>query len=299
MTIKIIFNPYSARWTSLKRQSEMIAALEAANIDFDISTTEKPGHGIEQTKKAIKEGFKTIIAAGGDGTIQEVLNGIMKSSYALTLPTLGFIPLGTANDLIANLKLPTDINKAVKIISSGKTRLIDICQVNEHYFLNNAGLGLEPYITTVQERIKYPRGIPRYLLATIIGIAHNPQWEVEIKWDDGEYTGPVTMISVGNGARTGGLFYTVPNAYPFDGKLTFVYGSIQSRLEILKTLFMVMKPKEGNYTEHPAVNQIHCTWVKVHINPGTPAHSDGELFSKNINQLQYKIHPKALPIIIE
>jgi diacylglycerol kinase (ATP) len=195
--------------------------------------------------------------------------------------------------------MPTDLNKAAEIITAGKTKLIDICQVNDHYFINNAGLGLEPYITTVQERIKYPRGIPRYLLATLIGIAHNPQWEAKIKWDDGEYKGPATMISVGNGARTGGIFYTVPNANPFDGKLTFVYGAIQSRIEILKALLMVMKPAEGNYTEHPSVNQIHCTWLEVHMNTGTPAHSDGELFSRDIQKLHYRIHPNTLPIITE
>jgi len=283
----------------MKQQSKMITAFKAANIEFDLAITEEPGHAIELANIASQEGFDTIVAAGGDGTIQEVVNGIMKNKKANSLPKFGIIPLGTANDLIANLGMPTDLTKSAEIIASGKTKLIDICQVNDHYFINNAGLGLEPYITTVQERIKYPRGIPRYLLATMIGIAHNPQWEAEIKWDNGEYKGPITMISVGNGAKTGGLFYTVPSANPFDGKLTFVYGAIQSRQEILKALLMVMKPEEGNYTEHPAVNQVHCTWLEVQMNPGTPAHSDGELFSRDIKKISYKIHPALLPIIIQ
>jgi diacylglycerol kinase (ATP) len=298
MTIKVIHNPYSARWTSLKHQTELISALQATGMDIDLSITEKAGDGITLAEKATKEGFEAIVAAGGDGTIQEVINGILKNGIQRNLPNLGIMPLGTANDLIANLGMPTNLKEAAETIAEGKTKKIDICQVNEHYFINNAGLGLEPFITTVQEKIKYPRGIPRYLLATLISIYKNPQWEAEIKWDDGEYKGPTTMISIGNGPRTGGLFYTVPDADPFDGKLTFVHGAIQSRFEILKTLLMVMKSGDGNYTEHPAVHQYHCSWMEANFRPGTPAHSDGELFSKDIHQLKYKIHPAALPILI-
>jgi diacylglycerol kinase (ATP) len=298
MTIKLIHNPYSARWTSLKRQSQLISALQVAGIDYDLSVSDKPGDGISLANKATQEGFKTIIAAGGDGTIQEVINGILKKGIHPNLPKLGIMPMGTANDLMANLGMPTDLIKAAEIIAGGHTNQIDICQVNDRYFINNAGLGLEPYITTEQARIKYPRGILRYLLATFISIYQNPQWEAEIKWDDGERSGPTTMISIGNGPRTGGLFYTVPGADPFDGKLTFAHGAIQSRFEILKALLMVMKLDSGNYTEHPAVNQYHCTWMEVRIEPGTPAHSDGEIFSRDIRQLRYQIHPAALPILI-
>jgi diacylglycerol kinase (ATP) len=220
-------------------------------------------------------------------------NGIQKDA-----PKFGVMPMGTANDLMANLGMPSNLKEAAEIIARGTTKNIDICQVKGHYFINNAGLGLEPYITTVQEKIKRLRGILRYLVATLISISHNPQWEAEIKWDDGEYKGATTIVSIGNGPRTGGLFYTVPSANPFDGKLTFVHGAIQSRFEILKTLLMVMKSGEGNYTEHPAVYQYDCTWMDIKLSPGTPAHSDGEIFSRDIRQLRYKIHPAAIPILI-
>jgi diacylglycerol kinase (ATP) len=299
MKIKVIHNPYSARWTSLKRQPELLSALHTARLDYDLSISEKPGDGIILAEKATLEGGETIVAAGGDGTIQEVINGILKAGIHPNLPKLGIMPMGTANDLMANLGMPTDLTKAAEIIARGHTRQIDICQVNDRYFINNAGLGLEPYITTVQARIKYPRGILRYLLATLISIYQNPQWEAEIKWDEGEHAGPTTMISIGNGPRTGGLFYTVPGAVPFDGKLTFVHGTIQSRFDILKALLMVMKSEDGNYTEHPAVNQYYCTWMEVRIEPGSPAHSDGEIFSRDIRKIRYQIHPAALPILIK
>jgi diacylglycerol kinase (ATP) len=222
----------------------------------------------------------------------------MRGAKKDAIPNLGVLPLGTANDLVHNLNLPLDLPGAAKVIAEGKTRKIDVCQVNDRYFINNAGLGLEPYTTTVQEKMKRVQGNLRYILATLLSIMKNPQWEGKLAWDDGKYEGPVTMVSIGNCALTGGVFYTVPHAQPFDGKLTFVYGNIQSRLKILQVLPRTMKPGEGNYVEHPAVHEHECTWLKVKLNPGTPAHTDGELFAYDIQELEYKVHPAKLPILI-
>ena len=129
-------------------------------------------------------------------------------------------------------------------------------------------------------------------LATLFSILKNPQWRMRLEWDDGEYEGPVTLVSISNGPVTGGIFYTVPHADPFDGKLSFVYGHIGSRLKILQVLPKIMNPDEGNYTEHPSVHEHHSTWLKVHIENGSPAHTDGELFALNIQDAEYRIHPR-------
>jgi diacylglycerol kinase (ATP) len=126
----------------------------------------------------------------------------------------------------------------------------------------------------------------------------NPQWTIKLEWDDGRYNGPVTLVSVGNSPLTGGLFYTVPDADAFDGKLSFVYGYISTRLRLLTALPMLMKPKEGNITEHPACHQVHATWLKVQITPGSPSHTDGEIFATDIQVLEYKVIPACLPIML-
>ena len=120
-----------------------------------------------------------------------------------------------------------------------------------------------------------------------------------LTWDDGEYHGPCTMISVGNNPRTGGVFYTVPHASPFDGKLSFVHAYVPTRREILSVLPRLMKPEEGNYTEHPDVHEIHCTWIKIHTEPTTPVHSDGEIIDYAAQEIEYKIHPGRLNILID
>ena len=297
MKTKIILNPYSARWRARKRKQEVETALQAAGISYELALTDKPGHAIHLAAEAISQGFDNIVAAGGDGTISEVVNGMMQGSRNAELPNLGILPLGTANDLVVNLGLPIDLSEAAHIISSGVTKKLDLCQVNERYFLNNAGLGLESYISTIQNNMKGVQGIARYLLATLVGIMRNPQWDMKLEWDDGSYEGPVTLISIGNAPLTGGVFYTVPHADPFDGQLSAIFGHIPTRVKILMALPKILRKEKGNITEHPAVERINCTWLRVSTFPDTPAHADGEIFETAINLLEYKILPAHLPIL--
>ena len=298
MKTKIILNPYSARWRAGKRKQEVETALQTAGVSYELAVTDKPGHAIDLAAEAISQGFDNIVAAGGDGTISEVVNGMMQGSEHAELPNLGILPLGTANDLVVNLGLPTDLSEAAHIISSGVTKKLDLCQVNERYFLNNAGLGLESYISTIQYNMKGVQGITRYLLATLVGIMRNPQWDMKLEWDDGSYEGPVTLISIGNAPLTGGVFYTVPHADPFDGQLSAIFGHIPTRVKILMALPKILRKDKGNITEHPAVEGIDCTWLRVSTNPATPAHADGEIFETAINLLEYKILPAHLPILM-
>ena len=141
-------------------------------------------------------------------------------------------------------------------------------------------------------------GILRYLLATVITIFRNPQWEMEITWDDGQYSGPVTLVSVGNNPRTGGIFYTVPSATPFDGKLSFVYGHVPTRSAIFRLLPKIMKSGQGNYTEHPSVHEHHCSWLKINTKPETPVHADGEVFLDAANTINYRVHPGKISMLL-
>lgn len=297
MTAKLILNPFSSRWRAGKRQEEVEQALNTVGIKYDLSITERHEHGIALAKEATTQGYKTIIAAGGDGTISEVVNGIMQSGINTNKPALGIMPLGTANDLVVNLGMEIELTHAAELISSGLTKNLDVCQVNQRYFVNNAGLGLESYVSTLQNRMTKVHGILRYLIAVFIGISHNPQWIMKIEWDDGEFDGPVTLISIGNGALTGGIFYTVPHADPFDGKLSVTFGSIPTRIGIMAALPKITRKEKGNITEHPSVEKIDCTWLRVTTSPATPAHADGEVFETEISSLEYKIHPSELPII--
>ena len=310
MTAKIILNPYAGRWKGLQKRGEVEEAMKSLGMDFDLVMTESPHHGTDLAYQAVKNGFSPIISAGGDGSYSEVMNGIVLAAQeSQTEPApLGLLPLGTANDLMVNLHLPTDILGASKVIAAGQIRRIDLGEViawdisgknqKKRYFANNSAIGLEPNVTLIQQRISWLRGSIRYLLATLIGVAKNPQWKIHLEWNSGDYTGPVTLVTVGNNPLTGGVFYMAPHADPYDGILDCVYGFIPSRIQILQVLPRTMKSGAGNYVDHPSVHEIKVSWVKIHTDPPTPLHADGEIQFESTQDIEYHILPDYLPILM-
>jgi len=298
MTTKIILNPYAGRWLAQAKKDELEEALKDAGLEYEFEVTSGPGNAIELARQAVSQGFNPIIAAGGDGTYSEVVNGIASANGNDGSITFGVIPLGSANDLVDNLNLPKDIPAAVQVIADGHTRMIDLCQVNDRYFDNNAAIGLEPYITLIQQRLKRLKGSFRYMTATLLGVKDKPQWNMSLEWEDGSYDGPVTLVTVGNSPRTGGVFYMTPHADPFDGLLTFVHGFMPTRRKILTLLPRTMNPGEGSYVEHPDIHEISSPWLKVSSEQPTPAHADGEIFSEQIHDLEYRVIPQSLPILM-
>ncbi len=300
MTAKVILNPYSNRWKARARWPEAEAALKAAGVDFELVVSERPGHIVELSEQAVRQGFSPIIAAGGDGTIGEVVNGMAHAanSEKELLGPLGILPLGTANDLVYNLGLPLELQASAQVIKAGSTKRMDVGKVNDRYFANNSAAGLEPYVTTKQVKITWISGILRYLVAAVWAIMERPKWGASIKWDDGEYNGPISLVTIGNGARSGGVFYMIPHADPFDGQLTFVYGFRPTRLAMLSTLPRAMKPDVGSYVEVDGIHEQKATWIKIHLENSSPAHTDGEIFSNAIQDLEYSIFPARLQILM-
>jgi diacylglycerol kinase (ATP) len=310
MTAKIILNPYAGRWKGLQKRDEIEKAIKSVGMEFELVMTEAPNHGAELAYQAAKNGFTPVISAGGDGSVSEVMNGIVAAAQdTQTEPVpLGVLPLGTANDLVVNLGLPPDLPGAAKVIASGYTRRIDLGEVTawdvlkntvkKRYFDNNSAIGLEPSITLIQQRISLLRGSIRYIVAALIGVVKNPQWRMHLQWEGGEYSGPATLVTAGNNPLTGGVFYMAPHADPFDGKLNCVYGYMPSRLQILRLLPRTMKAGVGNYIEHPAIHEINVSWLKIHTDQPTPLHADGEIQFEATQDIEYRTLPDYLPVLM-
>jgi diacylglycerol kinase (ATP) len=299
MTAKVILNPYANRWNAKDRWPQAEAALKAAGVEISLAVSEYPHHIIDLAEQAAREGFSPLIAAGGDGTIGEVVNGMARAAKSdlVELGPLGIIPLGSANDMATSLGIPIDLPAAARAISRGDFKRMDIGQVNGYYFANNSAMGLEPYITLIQQKIGWIKGVARYLVAAMRGILDGPRWQVRLEWDDGRYEGLASLVTVGNGPRTGG-FYMTPHADPFDGKLAFVHAFRRSRLELLRMLPKTMKPGPGSYIHEPGVFAGQMTWLKIQVETPTPAHVDGEIFSETARELEYRIQQGRLQILL-
>jgi len=310
MPAKVILNPYAGRWKALRLRDVLENELKNAGVEFDLVQTEAPRHGIELAYQATMAGYSPIISAGGDGSISEVVNGITQASQlqGTVPPPVGLLPLGTANDLMVNLKLPLDLTQAARIIAAGNVRKIDLGKATAwdaegntsqvRYFDNNSAIGLEPSVTLIQQQIKWLRGTLRYLLATLIAIIRNPQWTMHLQWENGEYHGPSTLVTAGNNPLTGGLFYMAPHADPFDGLLSFVFGSMPTRRKILQLLPRTMKPGPGNYVEHPDIHEVNTNWLSITTEQATPIHADGEIMFERTKRIEYQILADYLPVLM-
>jgi len=300
MTAKVILNPYSNRWNSQARWPQAEAALRVAGLNFEVAISEKKGAVMGLAEQAARAGFSPIIAAGGDGTIGEVVNGMANAAGSMekAIGPLGILPLGSANDLVVNLGLPKDLNEAAKVIAAGKTDLIDVCKCNDRFFVNNSAAGLEPYSTTKQEKIHWIKGMGRYLIAAVQAIMDKPEWNAKIEWDGGSFSGPLSLVSVGNTRLTGGVFYMSPHADPRDGKLTCSYGYRGTRLGLFQALPRTMKPDKGSFLEMDGMYEQHCTRLTIELDTPSPAHTDGELFPEWISLFKYEIFHKKLQIIL-
>ena len=299
MTAKVILNPYSNRWNSQKRWAEAEAALKSAGVDFELVVSEHKGQIVELAEQAVRDKFSPIIVAGGDGSIGDAANGLARAAKSNNgvLGPLGIMPTGSANDIVFALGLPTDLIEAAKVIAAGKTRAMDLGKLNDHYFVNNSAAGLEPYVGTKHEKIRRIKGMTRYRVAAVQAIMDKPEWNAILKWDGGEYSGKVTLVSIGNGKRTGGFFMT-PHADPFDGKLTLAYGYRATRLGMFLALPRAFNEDKGSYVEMEGMFEVHATRISIHLDKPSPAHTDGEQFPEWIQDFEYEIYPGRLNIIL-
>jgi diacylglycerol kinase (ATP) len=294
MSDLVILNPYSNRWQARAQRPELEAALRNANLPYELVETEGPGHATVLAEKAARSGAERVIVAGGDGTIGEVVNGLYRADPEAEMPALSVIPLGTANDLVVNLGLARTIPEAVLALKAGNPRTIDLGKVNDWVYANNSAVGLEPVVTLYNIRMTKLRGVIRYLVAALRAIASGPEWNMSLSWDDGQYDGPISLVSVGNCPITGGLFHMAPAADPTDGKLTFVYGYAPSRM---KMLTLLPRAISGAYVNDPVIHQHHTTRLEIHATPGTPLQADGEIRGETNTHLVYEILPARLTII--
>ncbi len=294
MSALVILNPYSARWKARARIPEVEAALKAAGLDYQLQVTDGPNHATELARQGVRDGYTPIIAAGGDGTIGEVLNGMLSQGNPRPAGPLGIMPLGTANDFVNNLGLPLELPSAAQTIAAGHTRLVDVGSVNDWVFANNSAIGLEPVVTLINIQMTRTKGVIRYLIAALRAIWRKPQWKMALEWDDGRYQGPVSLVSVGNCAVTGGLFRMTPAADPSDGKLTFIHGYAPTRLGLLRLL---PKAIQGVHVNDPAVQQYHCTELRIHCESPSPMHADGEIRLEAEQDFVYRVLPASLKVL--
>jgi diacylglycerol kinase (ATP) len=289
--ICVIFNPASGRGRAARRLAQIGKKWGPRAV---YKPTARPGHAQELATQAAQEDFRTIVAAGGDGTVHEVANGLLMARRPDV--HFGIIPIGSANDYFASLELePLPEGVALRTVDVGWVREPG---GREKYFICVLGLGLNGAVTIESRKIKRLQGIALYGLATLRALWNHygcPRMELTID-DQPTIHVPTLMLSVLVGKREGG-FVMAPKAELSDGWLDFVHCGDLSRWEVIR--FLPRLSLFGPPAQYPKVNQGRCRQIKLTSATPLAVHIDGEFFclpEDNVRSLEIEIVPAALTI---
>ena len=289
------------RWRAAER------LLRRQHISFDVCFTEQVGHALVTAREAARSGkYGAIVAAGGDGTVNEVVNGLcLANTDTLTCP-LGIFPIGSANDLATIVGIPRSPEGMVSHLLAQRTRTVDVGLVESadmqgptaprRYFINNCGLGFEAQVSLESRRIRRLRGFLIYLVAVFRTLVHYRQPFAQIRWDGHERSDRMLLITVGNGRRAGGGFWLTPFAEIDDGWLDIGIAQSLSRLEILRLL---PKAMNGSHVEDPAFTLNRCREIEVRTDIPIPLHTDGETVIEGTRHVQVRVVPQKVQLICD
>jgi diacylglycerol kinase (ATP) len=301
---QLIYNPTAGKGSAGHKLPSIQALLAEHHIEYELHQTERPGHAQELARQAAEVGCDLVVAAGGDGTVNEVINGLMLARENGTkLPALGVLPVGRGNDFAFGADIPTDIPGAVEVLAQGLRRTIDIGHVSGgdypqgRYFGNGVGLGFDTVVGFEAAKIQWLQGSASYLVAlvrTIFLYAKAPVYEITL--DDGKAEQRAyLLVSVMNGKRMGGAFYMAPDGNPADGMFNLC---LAGQVPQLKILPLAAKFLSGTQAGHPAVKMTQARTVTIRAVQGSiPAHADGETICTAGQSLRIEIHPAALEVV--
>lgn len=300
---KIILNPTSSRGKSVDHIPTIKAFMETNNLPYDLELTTAPNHATEIAKQAHAEGYTYIIAAGGDGTSNEVLNGIMQANRANDHQAIfGLLPVGSGNDMAFGVGVRTGIETALEVLRDQNTQVFDVGFVRGgdypegRYFGNGLGVGFDAIVGFEAAKLKFS-GFIGYLVSALKTILLVKPALLRLEIDDQTIESRFLMISIMNGQRAGGGFMLTPDADTSDGEFSVCIANEMNRLSQLTVL-----PKfiSGDHTNHPKVDLMNAKKVTVTALDGTiPSHIDGETVCEAGQKLEIEIFPQALHILQE
>jgi diacylglycerol kinase (ATP) len=298
----LIFNAHADRghaWDVVNGLRATIERLGTASW----AATEYPGHGTELAVKAAEDGFEVVAALGGDGTVHEVVNGLM-ACPAERRPLLAAVPIGSGNDFCANVGLPKDPEHAIVRAFQGDPTWIDLATISDNngqreYWDNTISIGFGAAVAIYSYSIRRLRGFPMYLWAvtkTIFLQHHAPLMKLET--DEETIERRILMVSLNNGPREGGGFLTSPSATIDDGILNYALIEDTSRAMMLRLIPEVMQGTHGRFdpVQLGQFRRLHLTSAQP-----IPVHTDGEIyadFNSTVTELNIEVLPKSLQVLV-
>ncbi len=298
--IKLILNPTANHGRSQQKAADLRPLM--ANHSADWSGTEYPGHATELARQAGEQGYDLVVSLGGDGTVHEVINGLMQVPKE-TRPALGIVPLGSGNDFAHVLGLPADPGEALLSAVNGQPHSLDVGSLRDEndrleYFINTAGMGFDAVITLHTKKITAIHGFMMYFVALIIAIFRNfDRIDLHVETDQETWDLSTLMLALGNGPREGGGFIITPDARLDDGLLNYATIRKISRLMMFRLIPEVMQGTHGRFEQ---VRLGTCRTMAVASQQPLYIHCDGEIyagFGTDVRKLVIQIIPNSIQFL--
>jgi len=299
----VIVNPNAGNEKGKKDWDKISVLLKNESLPFAVKFTERKTHAISFTLEGIAAGYRKIITVGGDGTLNEVVNGVFLSKVCPTTDiSLALIPVGTGNDWGRMFGIPLDYKKAISIICENKLMLHDVGLVSfynglekkERYFINIAGLGFE---SVVVKRTNYQKdrghsGKLIYFYNLLMSLISYKNTKAEIIIDGEKISADVFSLNVGNGRYCGGGMRQTPRALPDDGLLDVTIINGMGKFEIIRNLKILY---DGTILQHPKIDGYKCKNIKVSSDSVMYAEADGESLGQT--PAEFSIIPEGINIV--
>ena len=335
--IKVILNPYAGRGRAGKAVDRVADALASAGLAFDIAITTGQGDAIELARQARLDGFAIVAAAGGDGTVNEVVNGLAQvTSASDPIGPLALLPLGSGNDFADMVGCPRDLGRAAAIMATGNERRIDLgCATIRttsetaqaassdasfealsagaetvtpagavesapliRYFDNNLGIGLEASITLASYRLKRLQGTMLYVVAALQTLRHYRALEMEVR----------CRAEQGVWQRSGRtLLVTIGNSRRTGGGFYLTPDAlmddgqldvgIAEEVSTARSVTLLPRALMGSHTNDPAVTMLRCEHIQVRCQEGVPVQLDGEVMTERAAEIDVLVQAGRLRLL--
>lgn len=300
---KIIVNPAAGSGNGRRAIPRIEQALMEHNLDYELVVSESSGHAVELARQAVLAGFEVVVAAGGDGTANEVINGLMEAKIAGTSQVaLGVLCVGRGNDFAHGAGVPYDLQAGCQALAEGYRRKIDIGRVfgglypQGRYFGNCVGVGFDAIATIEVSKMPRMGGFLSFLIAVLKTIfLYNNAPTSTVQYDGQTITQPSLMISIMNGRRLGGGFCMAPQSQPDDGLFDLCIAHQVSQLEILRLIPRFLR---GTQSSHPAIRSVQAAHITITSQEGAlPAQTDGEILCVDGRHLEIELLPRQIEVI--
>lgn len=303
---KIILNPVAGKGKAGERAPEIEALLRAQGIDHEVFQTKAVWHAAELAQRAGKEGFDVVVAAGGDGTVNEVINGLVMAAVAgEKVPTLGVLSVGRGNDFSYGADIPADLAACIAVLGAGASRPLDVGRVvggffpQGRYFGNGLGAGFDTMVGLEAAKMRHVHGSAAYIfgaIKTFIKFPSAPEVVVTLDGQDGKaIRQQTTMLSIMNGKRLGGTFFMAPRARNHDGLLNLCMTTGLSRGQVVS---LVARYVKGSQEGHPSITTGKAAHYRIEAPAGgLVVHADGETICTDGSLLDITCLPGRLSIL--